>query len=174
MAKWWYISPWWLIRIVVDEGNKQVCESDAVGVLIDMIKTSNKDDNFLIEAMGLIGRAYLYSEKNKLSVITSGLIAAVIAIMSSSRNPNLKLACFNLLIFVSNPEGVKYETRPTGTWLISLIPNSFFRSTLKSVLNAIKLFCSQLEEFKTYYCYWAISTLVQLLSLTTKKVNVLV
>jgi len=100
---------------VVDEGNKQVCESDAVGVLIDMIKTSNRDDNFFIEAMGLIGRAYLYSEKNKLAVITSGLITAIIAIMASSRNPNVKLACFNLLNFVSNPEDVKYETRPTGT-----------------------------------------------------------
>lgn len=111
-----------------DEGNKQVCESEAVGVLVDMIKTSNKDDNFLIEAMGVVNRAYLYSEKNKLTVVTSGLICAVIAIMTASRNPNLKMACFNLLIFLSNPESIKYETRPTGV-------SSLLELSARSVLN---------------------------------------
>lgn len=111
-----------------DEGNKQVCESDAVGVLVDMIKTSNKDDNFLIEAMGVISRAYLYSEKNKLTVITSGLINSVITILVSTRNPNLKLACFNLLMFLGNPESVKYETRPIGV-------SSLLELSARSVLN---------------------------------------
>jgi len=111
-----------------DEGNKQVCESEAVGVLVDMIKASNKDDNFLIEAMGVVNRAYLYSEKNKLTVVTSGLIGAVIAIMTASRNPNLKMACFNLLIFLSNPESIKYETRPTGV-------SSLLELSARSVLN---------------------------------------
>jgi len=111
-----------------DEGNKQVCESEAVGVLVDMIKASNKDDNFLIEAMGVVNRAYLYSEKNKLTVVTSGLIGAVIAIMTASRNPNLKMACFNLLIFLSNPESIKYETRPTGV-------SSLLEMSARSVLN---------------------------------------
>lgn len=111
-----------------DEGNKQVCESDAVGMLVDMINTSNKDDSFLIEAMGVINRAYLYSEKNKLAVVTSGLIGTVISIMSASRNPNLKLACFNLLIFLSNPESIKYETRPTGT-------STLLELSARSVLN---------------------------------------
>eukprot|EP00029_Vermamoeba_vermiformis_P000830 TRINITY_DN11014_c0_g1_i1.p1 TRINITY_DN11014_c0_g1~~TRINITY_DN11014_c0_g1_i1.p1 ORF type:complete len:497 (+),score=71.96 TRINITY_DN11014_c0_g1_i1:107-1597(+) len=111
-----------------DEGNKQVCESDAVGVLVDMIKASNKDDNFLIEAMGVISRAYLFSEKNKLAVITSGLISMVISIMASSRNPNLKLACFNLLMFLSNPESIKYETRPIGV-------SSLLEMSARSVLN---------------------------------------
>jgi hypothetical protein len=102
--------------IIKADGNKQVCESDAVTVLIDMIKASGKDDNFLIEAMGVISRAYIYSEKNKMAVITSGVINTVITIMTSSRNPNLKLACYNILIFLSNPESIKYETRPTGMW----------------------------------------------------------
>jgi hypothetical protein len=111
-----------------DEGNKQVCESDAVRVLVDMINMSNKDDNFLIEAMGVINRAYLYSEKNKLTVITSGLINTVITIMGASRNPNLKLACFNLLIFLGNPESIKYETRPIGV-------SSLLELSARSVLN---------------------------------------
>jgi len=111
-----------------DEGNKQVCESEAVRVLVDMIKASNKDDNFLIEAMGVVNRAYLYSEKNKLTVVTSGLIGAVIAIMTASRNPNLKMACFNLLIFLSNPESIKYETRPTCV-------SSLLEMSARSVLN---------------------------------------
>jgi hypothetical protein len=134
-----------------DEGKKQVCESDAVGVLVDMINTSNKDDNFLIEAMGLINRVYLYSEKNKLTVITSGLIRTVISIMNATRNPNLKMTSFNLLTFLSSPESIKYETRPNGvSTLLELSARSVLNRSEGAFSNVAQLSLpSELIEYLT-------------------------